>query len=48
MNGIVVGGWEFVWAAYILTAVAFAAYGVTVITGLREQRRRHSAEREAR
>ncbi len=40
MNGIVVGGWEFVWAAYALTGLAFLAYGVMVITGLREAHRR--------
>ena len=40
MNGIVVGGWEFVWAAYGLTAIALLAYGVMVITRSREERRR--------
>jgi heme exporter protein CcmD len=43
MNGIVVGGWEFVWAAYGLTAIALLSYGVMVITRAREQRRRAEA-----
>ena len=43
MNGIVVGGWEFVWAAYGLTAIALLSYGVMVVTRAREQRRRAEA-----
>ena len=43
MNGIVVGGWEFVWAAYGLTAVALFWYGVMVVTRSREERRRAEA-----
>ena len=43
MNGIVVGGWEFVWAAYALTAIALLAYGVMVVTRSREERRRADA-----
>lgn len=40
MNGVVIGGWEFVWSAYALTAVALLAYGVMVVTRAREARRR--------
>lgn len=43
MNGIVIGGWEFVWAAYALTAISFIAYGVMVVTRSREERRRAEA-----
>ena len=43
MSGIVVGGWEFVWAAYALTAISFIAYGVMVVTRSREERRRADA-----
>jgi heme exporter protein D len=43
MNGIVVGGWEFVWAAYALTAIALLAYGVMTVTRSREGRRRAEA-----
>ena len=46
MNGIVVGGWEFVWAAYALTAIALFVYGVTVVTRAREERRRAEAARD--
>lgn len=39
MNGVVVGGWQFVWAAYGLTFAAFALYGTLLIVRLREARR---------
>lgn len=39
-QGVVVGGWEFVWAAYGLTFAAFIIYGVTLVTKLREERAR--------
>ena len=38
-GGIVVGGWEFVWAAYGLTAAVFLIYGISVIARLRESKR---------
>lgn len=31
MRGIVEGGWAFVWAAYIVTAVVLAGYAAHVI-----------------
>lgn len=40
MNGVVIGGWEFVWAAYALTGISLLFYGVMVVTGVREARRR--------
>ena len=43
-EGIVVGGWEFVWAAYVLTGTAFLIYGVTLITRLREEHSRAAAK----
>jgi len=43
-GGIVVGGWEFVWAAYGLTAIAFLIYGVTLITRIRDERARSAAD----
>jgi hypothetical protein len=43
--GYVEGGWEFVWAAYSVTAVVFAGYTVSVFLRLRAERAR--AEREA-
>lgn len=36
MTGVVQGGWEFVIAAYSLTAVGFAGYAVWVIARLKE------------
>ena len=39
MTGIVQGGWEFVWAAYGLTAAVFVGYGISLIARLRESRR---------
>ena len=34
-EGVVVGGWGFVWAAYALTAVGFLIYGITLVTRLK-------------
>ena len=34
-EGVVTGGWGFVWAAYAITAAAFVIYGVTLIMKLR-------------
>lgn len=33
MNGVVSGGWEFVWAAYAVSAVVLVAYCTHVING---------------
>lgn len=44
--GHVEGGWEFVWAAYTVTAVVLGGYAVSVILRLRGERAR--SEREAR
>jgi hypothetical protein len=38
-EGIVVGGWEFVWAAYGITAAALAIYAVSLFARLREAKR---------
>jgi hypothetical protein len=43
-GGVVLGGWEFVWAAYGLTALALAVYGVMLITRIREERTRAANE----
>lgn len=45
-QGIVQGGWEYVWMAYGLTAAAFIIYGVTLITRLREEWSRADADGE--
>lgn len=38
-QGIVIGGWEFVWAAYGLSAAAFLIYGVSLVSRLRQSKR---------
>jgi hypothetical protein len=44
-QGIVSGGWNFVIAAYGITAAVLILYGVTLITRLREARTRSAEER---
>jgi hypothetical protein len=36
MSGVVQGGWEFVIAAYTITALGFLIYGVSLVMRLRE------------
>ena len=31
MSGVVTGGWEFVWAAYAITATALLVYGGSLL-----------------
>jgi heme exporter protein D len=38
MTGTIVGGWEFVWAAYGLTSAVLLIYGVYVVTRIRKER----------
>ena len=38
-QGIVTGGWEFVWAAYEITAAALLIYGVSLALRLRDAKR---------
>ena len=45
-GGVVTGGWSFVIAAYVLTALVLAIYGVTLITRLREERGRAAEEQK--
>jgi hypothetical protein len=47
-GGVVVGGWEYVWAAYGITALALVIYGVMLITKLREERTRAAADGETK
>ena len=44
--GVIEGGWEFVWGAYGVTALALVCYTVSVFARLRAERRR--AVREGR
>jgi hypothetical protein len=45
MNGVVSGGWSFVVAAYTVTGLVMAIYGVTVLTRLRDELSRSGKER---
>ena len=36
MNGILSGGWGFVWSAYAITAALLAAYAARTIAAFRE------------
>ena len=38
--GVISGGWEFVWAAYGVSAVILIGYALSVIARHRAQRRR--------
>jgi heme exporter protein D len=35
MNGLVSGGWSFVWAAYAITAFVLATYAIRTFTAAR-------------
>lgn len=37
MTGVVVGGWEYVWAAYGASALVFGGYSWWLIAKLRER-----------
>lgn len=38
-QGVIYGGWEFVWLAYIVTAVMFIAYTISLVARLRGGKR---------
>jgi len=40
MTGVVQGGWEFVIAAYSITAVGFLIYAVSLFTRLKKEPKR--------
>ena len=44
--GVIEGGWGFVWAAYLVTAVVLGGYTISVVLRLRDEQAR--SEREAR
>ena len=39
-QGVVTGGWNFVVAAYSITAAVFLVYGISLIARLRAEQRR--------
>ena len=44
MRGMIVGGWEYVYAAYAITAAALTAYALSVV--FRYRRERNISDRE--
>lgn len=40
MNGVLTGGWAYVWAAYIMTALILTGFSVRAIALFRDARRR--------
>ena len=38
-QGVVSGGWEFVWAAYGLTAAMFSLYTISLMVRLRKDKK---------
>ena len=43
--GVIEGGWEFVWAAYGVSAVVLAGYALSIHARYRAERRRRERER---
>lgn len=39
-DGVVVGGWGFVWGAYALTFIALASYALILLLKVRSERSR--------
>lgn len=39
-EGVISGGWEFVWAAYGITAAVFVLYGISLMSRIREARKK--------
>lgn len=39
-EGVIRGGWEFVWAAYGISATVFVLYGISLVVRLREARKK--------
>jgi heme exporter protein D len=39
-EGVISGGWEFVWAAYGITAAVFVLYGISLLSRMREARKK--------
>jgi hypothetical protein len=46
MSGMIVGGWEFVYAAYAVTGAALTIYALSVIARYRRERRTLAGEQE--
>jgi hypothetical protein len=46
VSGVIAGGWEYVIAAYVATAVALGGYAVSVFVRWRNERSRAAVESE--
>jgi hypothetical protein len=44
---MIVGGWEYIRAAYIVTALILSVYSISVILRYRAEVRRQNAEKES-
>jgi hypothetical protein len=44
MNGVIQGGWEFVTAAYLVSAAVLGAYGASVFLRFKAETRREARE----
>ncbi|MGA7616120.1 MAG: hypothetical protein WBX15_13170 [Thermoanaerobaculia bacterium] len=44
MTGVVHGGWQFVWAAYAVTAAVYGFYVISVVLRYRAERARFRRE----
>jgi hypothetical protein len=45
MSGVLSGGWEYVWAAYAVTAAALVAYTVSLLSRVRRADARRRSNR---
>ncbi|HEY5609573.1 MAG TPA: heme exporter protein CcmD [Thermoanaerobaculia bacterium] len=46
MSGTISGGWEYVWAAYGVTAVALLIYTIALVARYRAEKRRAATQEE--
>jgi len=46
ITGVLTGGWEFVWLAYVVSALVLISYAASIVVRYRAELRRR--EREAR
>jgi hypothetical protein len=46
--GVVVGGWEFVWTAYVLTGIVFFGYAISLIVKVRAEAARDAMDGDAK
>jgi hypothetical protein len=46
MTGVIVGGWEYVVAAYMITGATLAVYGLSIASRYRNEMKRRDRARE--